>query len=149
MAHWLLIERLENWKVDKKEGFRRFGLSEKKETLANKIKKGDTLIFYISSGISKFSDVREATADGTTRLGPGGNYDLGFPIAISTRLQFALDQKKWVAIHDLVDKLSLTAGKADWRQVMRTSLRLLSDDDAMVIVGAMQRAAKGENIEST
>jgi predicted RNA-binding protein len=69
MAHWLLVERLDNWNVDKKEGFRRFGLSDKKKTLADRIKKGDTLIFYISSGISKFSDVREAIADGTARLG--------------------------------------------------------------------------------
>jgi len=32
---------------------------------------------------------------------------------------------------------------------MRSSLRLLSDDDAAVIVGAMKRVAKGENVEST
>src|SRR5258708_15770673 len=139
MAHWLLVKRLENWKVDEKEGFRRFGLSEQRERLASKIKEGHTLIFYISSGVSKFSDVREATADGTSRLGSSGNYDVGFPISISTRLQFALDPKKWVAIHDLVDKLSLTAGRADWRQLMRSSLRLLSDDDAPVILDAMKR----------
>jgi hypothetical protein len=120
----------------------------KKKTLADKINR-DTLIFYISSEVSKFSDVREATADGTARLGSICNYDIGFPISISTRLEFALDPTKWVDIHGLVEKLSFTAGKADWRQILRSSVRLLSDDDAAVILGAMKCAAKGDNVEST
>lgn len=142
VAYWLLVERLVNRQIDKAEGFRRFGLSERHKALADQMKKGDILIFYVSSGISKFSDVRQTIADGTAKLGSSGDYDTAFPISISTRLQFALDRNQWVPFHDLKDKLSITAGKGEWRQIMRSSLRRLSDEDAAVIIGAMKCAGK-------
>lgn len=143
MAHWLLVERLENWEVDRREGFLRFGLPENKRVLAGQIKKGDILIFYISSGISKFADVREATADGTTKLAYGGDYDTGYPLSISTLPRLSLNRDKWVSLHGLVSQLTLTSGKRDWRQIMRTSLRRLDESDANIIIEAMKRASKG------
>lgn len=142
MAFWLLVERVENWEVDKREGFRRFGLSDAKRVLGSQIKKGDTLVFYISSGVSRFSDIREATKDGTDKLGSVGEYDTGFPLSISTRPKLTLPRDKWVPLHDLVSLLSITAGKGDWRQTMRASLRRLSENDAAIIIGAMKRAEK-------
>ena len=68
VTHWLLVERLENWETDKREGFLRFGMPERKKKLAAQIKTGDQLIFYIASGISMLSDIRIATADGVSKL---------------------------------------------------------------------------------
>ena len=140
MTHWLLVERLENWKIDQMEGFRRFGLPEVKRTLAQQVEKGDTLIFYVSSGISRFSDIREATASGTAKLGIEGDYDTPYPLSISTRPILTLERHIWVPLHGLVSSLSLTSGKADWRQVMRNSLRRLSDEDGDLILNAMKHA---------
>jgi predicted RNA-binding protein len=140
-TYWLLIERLENWEIDQKQGFVRFGLPEKAR-LAQKIKKGDLLIFYISSGLSAFSDIREATADGTTKLPFGGDYDTAFPLSISTRPYLTLRRSDWVPIHHLLDKLEITSGKKDWRQVVRTTLKHLSDKDARVIIDAMKKASQ-------
>jgi hypothetical protein len=112
VAYWLLIERLENWETDEKEGFMRFGVSERAR-LAREIKKGDLLIFYVSSGLSAFSGVREATADGTTKLRFGGDYDTAYPLSISTRPYLTLSRSDWVPMHDLLEKLEMTSGKKD------------------------------------
>jgi hypothetical protein len=141
VAYWLLVERLENWEVDKQEGFRRFGLPERKESMASEIRKGDLLIIYVSSGISRFADIREATANEPRKLAFGGDYDTAFPLAISTEPHLTLDRPNWVPIHSLIEKLSLTAGKKDWRQVMRNTLRRLPDADAVAIIEAMQHTA--------
>jgi predicted RNA-binding protein len=141
MTYWLLVERLENWEVDRKEGFRRFGLPANKKQLASEMKKGDKLIFYVSSGLSKFADIREASEEGTFDLGVRGGYDTAFPISISTKPLLTLDLAQWVPIHDLISKISITATHKDWRQVMRTSLRRISDEDAEVIIDAMKQAA--------
>lgn len=138
VAYWLLVERLENWEVDKREGFRRFGLPESKEVMARQIRKGDLLIAYVSSGISSFADIRKAMADEPRKLGFGGDYDTAFPLAISTAPHLTLSRSNWVPIHSLTGRLSFTAGKGDWRQIMRTALRPLADADATVIIDAMK-----------
>jgi predicted RNA-binding protein len=142
MTHWLLVERLENWEVDRKEGFRRFGLPARKQRLAEQMRKGDKLIFYVSSGLSQFADIREVSEDGVFALGTGGGYDTAFPLFIATTPRLTLDPDKWVPIRDLIPKLSITSSKNDWRQVMRTSLREISDEDAEIIIDAMNQAAR-------
>ncbi len=141
MTYWLLVERLENWEVDRMEGFRRFGLPEKKKRWADEMKTGDKLIFYVSSGMSRFADVREVIKEGTFRLGASGAYDTAFPLFIATKPILTLDIEKWVAIQNLTRKLSFTAGMKDWRQVMRTSMRRLNHEDVAVILDAMNRSA--------
>lgn len=140
MAYWLLVERLENWRTDKEEGFRHFGIPDRKLPLASGIKTGDTLIVYVSSGVSKFTDVRRARRDGAVTLGAAGNYDMGFPVAIQTIPEFALEQAHWVPMKGLADKLSLTAGRAEWRHVMRHCLRRLTNEDGEIILAAMRKA---------
>ena len=41
---WMIIERLENWEVDKKAEFSMFGLSNRYKKAAEQIEKGD-LVF--------------------------------------------------------------------------------------------------------
>jgi len=144
LTHWLLVERVENWRIDEQEGFRRFGLPDQKKRLADEIKKGDILIIYISSGLSMISDIREATVDGTTRLGRSGNYDTPYSVSISTKPLLTLPRKKWVRFNELIDKLSFTLGKKNWSQIMRNCLRRLSKEDADIIINAINQSHQNE-----
>ena len=60
---------------------------------ADEMKAGDTLIFYVSSGMSQFADVREVTKEGTFKLGVGGRYDTAFPIFIATKPVLTLERR--------------------------------------------------------
>jgi hypothetical protein len=142
ISHWLLVERLENWNVDRSEQFRQFGLPRGKKKLGDLIKTGDLLIFYVSSGISSFADVREARADGLLKLGLEGDYDSPYPWRVMTKPVLTLPRDRWVPIKSLIADLSLTAGRPDWRQCMRTSLRRLERGDATVILESMRFASK-------
>src|SRR5258708_32352278 len=97
------------------------------------MKAGDTLIFYVSSGMSQFADVREVTKEGTFKLGVGGRYDTAFPIFIATKPALTLELANWVKIHGLLDKLAITASKRAWRQVRRTSLDKIAASDSEII----------------
>lgn len=140
MAYWLLVERRENWEVDREEGFLRFGIPKSKVKQASRIEKGDILIFYVSSGVSRFSDVREATDNGTKKLALGGNYDAAFPVYISTRPYLTLPKEAWVPLAPVARKLSFIGDVKDWRQLLRTTLRLLSDNDGRFLLSTMQTA---------
>lgn len=139
MANWLLVERYENYRIDLDEGFIRFGIPESKATLGVQVCSGDTLIFYVSSGRSSFSHVREATRDGLHKLGLAGEYDTGYAYALATKPVLLLPRSQWISIKELQNALSFVRGK-DLRRAMRTSIMRLSDADAAVILGAMQRA---------
>jgi predicted RNA-binding protein len=140
-SYWLLVERLENWNFDQRNGFRQFGLPDHKKTLGSEIKKGDLLIFYVSTGVSSFADIREAQADGVSKMPRGEHYDTAFPLRITTQPYLILSREQWVPMKLLADRISITAGKADWRHVVRNSLRRLSSSDAEAIIAAMQQSA--------
>lgn len=142
--YWLLVERLENWEADSRDGFSKFGISDMRLALANQIRKGDLLIFYVSSGISSFADVRRATANGARKLSVGGKYDTAFPWALSTEPVLTLERAQWVPIKGLLSSLALTRGKTNWTHMFRTSLRRMDPDDGSVIMAAM-REAKGRS----
>lgn len=142
MKYWMFVERLENWKVDEAEGFRRFGIPDRKGRIASQIRKGDHLIFYVSSGISAFSDIREAMTDGTQALRFGGEYDTAFPISVATRPILVLPREKWVPIKLYLSKLSFTAGKKDWRQTMRNSVRQLECADGETLTHLIFNSAR-------
>lgn len=139
---WLIVERIENWTVDKESNFDKFGFSSRLERRASQIEKGDTLIVYVSSGISSFSDIRRVTSEKLQKLKYGGDYDSAFPVCVQTESVFDLPRASWVPIKELVSTLSFTKNKADWRQVMRNSLRILEHSDAEIIMSRMKGALK-------
>jgi hypothetical protein len=49
--HWLIIERLENWKADCENGFSFFGLPPRYKSVSSIIRSGDKVYCYVSSGI--------------------------------------------------------------------------------------------------
>jgi hypothetical protein len=138
-SNWLLVERLSNWQIDQLDEFSQFGIPRAQEKLGKQIKKGDLLIFYVSSGISSFADVRQAREDGLSSLGPEGHYDEAYPWRVATKPVLTLPQERWVPIKTLFSKLSFIA-EPGWQQCMRQSVRMLRASDASVILEAMRRA---------
>lgn len=136
MSVWLLVERLENWRVDESEGFRRFGLSARAARQASKVEAGDLLAFYVSGGVSAFSDIRRSVLTGVERLRLGGDYDTAYPLALRTEPVLTLERERWLPMDEISSELALFVGK-DWRQMMRTSLRRLDEADGERLIAAI------------
>lgn len=139
---WMIVERLENWQVDEANDFQFFGIPDRLERRAREISRGDYFIVYVSSGISAFSDIRQATSSKLSRLRFGGNYDTPFPYRVETKPVLTLERKQWVPIKSMISELSFTRDKRDWRQVMRNALRTLSSHDASLINKKMTEAER-------
>lgn len=139
-SYWMIVERYENWVVDRDEGFQRFGISQKKEMLAKQLETGDLLVVYIS-GLGCFSDLRRVRSASLVRLKYGGSYDSPFSSAIATEPTLTLPEEKWVRAASLAAKLTFLA-KPDWRQSFRHSLRRLPEPDGKIIEGALRQAQR-------
>lgn len=134
MAHsWLIIERLENWQVDRAANFAMFGLSNRYKKSAERIEKDDLIFCYVSSGISAFSDIRVAQATGIKPLRRRTDYDAAFDFYISTAPHLVLERPHWLPLKSILHELDLTKDRAEWRQMFRTSLRLLTPHDGQLL----------------
>ena len=142
---WMAVERLENWEADRATDFTMFGIPDRTRKRAQKIRKGDLIVAYVSSAISCFADIRRITTPTIQKLGFVGGYDDVFPFCIRTESILVLDREAWVPIQGMLNDLSLTKGKTDWRQTVRNSFRILSEHDAERIIQAMKRSARSRN----
>ena len=140
LHNWLLIESFENWNIDCNNQFSYFGFKESREKAAGFIHAGDRIFIYVT-GKSCFADIRTAAKTGPRRLRMGGNYIDTFPICIDTTPLITLKPDKWVPFSELRSQLSFTKDLADWRQVFRTTQRLLTKADASLIEEAIKRRA--------
>jgi len=141
--YWLIVERYENWLVDSAEGFRHFGLSERRKAAIERIKAGDLLIVYVT-GKSCFSDVRRVLMPTTVRLKLGGPYDAAFPYALATEPVVTLKAENWLSVQSLAPKLGFLQFR-DWRQAMRNSLREIPESDGRLLEKAIRSAAAHSN----
>jgi hypothetical protein len=142
---WLIIERLENWKVDKTNGFSFFGLSSRHHKFASEIRKDDVLYCYVSSRISAFTDsrvVQDAQIKTTRRATYRDFYDQTFAFYFVTAPLLVLPREKWVPIKELISDLDLTRGRAAWSALFQTSIRKLSTHDAAVLKSRLEKAAQ-------
>ncbi len=137
MQYWIIVERLENWKADKKDNFTKFGLKNRNRQVASSIEKGDILISYISSRISSFADIREATASGVAHLKSEDDYDTAFELYVATSPKLVLDRPKWLPVKEIVTSLELTMERKEWASLFRTSLRKLSEKDGRFLTNLM------------
>lgn len=138
---WLIVERLENWEVDKANNFSFFGLSERYRKTASEIKKDDLVFCYVSSGISAFSDIR-LVSDATLRQLKTQSYNSAFANCFATAPVLVLARDKWIPIKDVEEELDLTRGQANWRSKLQTSIRRLSPHDATLLRGKLEEAAE-------
>ena len=140
-TNWLIIESLENWKVDEKNGFLHFGFTKRFYRLKDLIKAGDQLFTYVT-GVRAFSDIREVTKDGLRTLPMGGDYERSLPYCIDTKVLLVLPRDSWLPIHDVKDQLNLTAGKKYWSMILRAAPRRIEEDDAELLAGVMQKKSQ-------
>jgi hypothetical protein len=130
---WLIVETLPNWKVDQRNQFSYFGLTRRFFRLKDEIKKGHRLFAHVT-GKSSFADIRQVIKDGVRNLPTGGDYEVSLPYCIDTKPVLILPPEKWVSIHELKDRLKLTAGQRNWGHVFRSAPRRLDKADAAVLV---------------
>lgn len=142
--YWLIVERAENWSVDKSNSFTFFGIGDRHLKSASKIAAGDILISYISSGISKFADVRQAEKAGTHKIRRDVGYDSPFSQYIITKSLVVLQKKNWLPISEVIKDLEFTRSASDWRQLLRISLREVSVNDGELLLGLMKSRASAD-----
>lgn len=138
---WLIVERPDNWETDKENNFRYFGIPKRKIGMANEISAGDILFVYVSKGISKFSDIRVVKSNQLKKLNRSVGYDDIFPYAIVTKPLITLPAEKWVPVKNMIAKLSFTKDLKDWRPMFRSSIRELTDQDAVIIRKRIETAS--------
>jgi predicted RNA-binding protein len=129
---WLIVESFPNWKVDEKNRFCYFGLTERSSRQKEHIKAGDRLFAYVV-GKSSFSDIREVIKDGVRQLPRGGDYETSLPYCIDTKPVLVLPPKNWVSIHEVKDNLKLISGQSNWGYLLRMALRRLEKSDAALL----------------
>ena len=121
-----------------------FGIPERVRKRVESIRVGDLIIAYVSSAISSIADIRRITTPTIEKLGFMRGYDDIFPFCIRTESVLVLERKAWVPIRGMLNGLSFTKGRRDWRQTVRNSFRLLTVDDGTQIVQRMRRAARSK-----
>lgn len=142
---WLIIERLENWKVDAANNFSFFGLPNRSRKIAAEIKARDYIICYVSSGLSVFSDIRVVQDTGIRQL-KNQSYDSAYPFFFSTASVLVLPSEKWVALKEVGPHLDLTRGRTDYRPLFQTSIRKLTSHDSEYLQAKLREAAVSERV---
>lgn len=141
MQAWLIVQRIENWRVDYSGNFSNVGLPASRIKMAKQIEVGDRLVTYIASRRSAISDIREVTSVTQSRRAPQAQagYDGVYPFVLKTRPLIVLAESAWFPIQNLIPLLSLTRGVGDWRQLFRNSLRRLTENDYQLIEKTMKK----------
>tara|TARA_B100000315_G_C14419751_1_gene514977 strand:+ start:84 stop:545 length:462 start_codon:yes stop_codon:yes gene_type:complete len=145
--YWLLIEHLENWHVDERNGFTFFGLPNRQLKMANRVKIGDLLLFYIADGVSSIADVREAVENGTHDIDWNIGYDEPYRICVRTRPHISLEQGNWLPIKDYLPHLSLTKeafrkNPKRWGYIFQHSMRKLGKEDGCFLVDELRKRSE-------
>ena len=139
-SYWLIVERYENWNVDRAENFRRFGLPERSRNTAAKINPGDLLVVYVS-GKNCFSDVRRVISPTIAPLKLGGPYDAAFAFALSTEPFITPTEENWIRVQQLADRL-IFLSRTDWRQSFRNSIRPIPEVDGKLIQSLFEQGGQ-------
>jgi hypothetical protein len=136
---WLIIERLENWEFDAANNFAFFGLKSRYRKVVAEIQPDDSIICYVSSGISAFSDIRVVQDAALGHL-KNHSYDRAFPYFLSTASVLVLPREKWVALKEVAPGLELTRGRTDYRPLFQTSIRKLTEHDSTYLQAKVREA---------
>lgn len=140
--YWLLVERPDNWSVDRSQGFKRFGLPSRSRKRASQLRAGHILFSYVSGGVSCLSDIGEVSSDQVHEDAVVHGYDEISPLAIDTRPLLVLERTEWIPIMSLLNDLTFTREHKDWRQLFRVTLRALSEPDGSVLWARMHNGLK-------
>jgi predicted RNA-binding protein len=145
---WIVVVRYDNWRVLNRLRFTLLGLPDRRGVPSSALKVGDTIFIYVASG--------RASIAGTIRVESAPFrqssfiWDDLFPVRYRTSPEVTLKQREWLRIHDVVDRLSFSQGKTDWRQCFRFTLkRITPEDEALLREGmAAHVLAPGHGTEN-
>jgi hypothetical protein len=145
--NWLIIERLENWEADEKNGFSFFGLPRRYRNIASQITKGDKVYCYVS-GVGAFSDIRAVRDPGIKEIKEDSFHDIytrNFACYFTTSPIVVLPRESWIPLYKLVPFLELTKERtpSSRRAIFQTSIRKLSTADAKLLSARIKSAAEG------
>jgi hypothetical protein len=142
---WMIVERLENWEADQKNGFSFFGLSDRYRNIASQINKGDKVFCYVSSAIGAFSDIRVVRDSGIKQMSQDTLhiYNKHFAFCFTTSPLLVLPRGIWVPLSQLLSTLELTKDRAPpgQRALFQTSIRRLSTTDGETLEKAIRGAS--------
>ena len=128
MQGWMIVERLENWKVDEANNFAFFGLKERYRKIAGEIAAGDLVFCYVSSGRSSFADIRLVKEAGLRPLKMQPYY-LAYSHSFATTPSLILPEPQWLPIKEIAENLDLTRGRTQYSSLFQTSIRKLTTHD--------------------
>lgn len=149
MKFWMIVERIDNWKIDEANGFQFFGLPEKSRKFSNSLEPGDVLLTYVSGGPSSIADSREVldvdvpADDRLTRYSDSTSYFRDLSFLLLTRPIDVLPREHWIPFKSLAEELSATKGRNSWSWFVQTSLRQLAEPDGVLIYSEIQKAGGG------
>lgn len=137
--YWLLVERYENWLIDKSQGFKKLGFSDRHLANVKKIQKGDKIVIYVTkkSGFAVVYEVVSPTYYRDTSL----IWDDIFPLRIEVKPQIVLKEDAFVPVRNVTNELSfLKDKKENWGKCFQNPMRELNEQDYKKIVEFIQRA---------
>lgn len=143
VSYFLIVERPENWAVDKETGFSQFGIPRTRASIGSAIRAEDILITYVSGGVSRIADCRRVTAGGLVPRTKDVPYKSVFPWFILTEPLIALSEEEWIPIREMLERLEFAKGITNWRQLFRTSVRRLSATDGYILCEELKRRQDG------
>jgi hypothetical protein len=134
-ARWLAVASAEHVRRGRQGGFMQ--VNHGKAAPLRRIKPGDFVVYYSpSTVIGKKDGLQSFTAIGVVRAGEPYQGEMGGGFTPFRRDVDWADSRE-VAIAPLLDRLDLTAGRANWGYQLRFGLLPLSAHDLRLIAEAM------------
>lgn len=140
--HFLNVESYSNWLADQANGFLLLGISERKRELAETVRKGDYIVTYVKD--KGFADVRYIAGENLVSFANSSAYDEIFPCALETKSIAALHSSRHIPAEILADRLSFAA--AHWKHPIQQSLRLITQEDGLLLVSLIVATGKADRI---
>ena len=138
-SYWVQVFSLETWDEFIHAGGATTGFRLSRWGHVQKVKPGDYLLCYLSV-VSRWVGLLEAQSDAyldnTTRIWRGEQY----PCRLDVRLLKSLSVERAVPIRELADRLSIFK-RPRWNFHLIGSPTKWKDEDAIVVIGAIDRAA--------
>lgn len=145
--HFLSIESHYNWMADRASGFLLLGVSEQKRQFAETLCKGDYIVTYVNG--SGFADVRCITGECLTPLMNRVAYDEPFVHGLETKALAVIHPNRHIPAEPLLDRLGSACKRVPWKRSIHQSLRLISQEDGLLLVSLIVAISKVERVTAT
>jgi hypothetical protein len=150
---WILTGSPENHAATAEHGFSVIGLKELRRNFATQISPGDRIVLYLTRKMAFAASIRVTGElfEDRTKLWPGkpGKAD-AYPWRFPTEPEFVAEEASWVPAETLVDELEHIQRwpREHWKLAFQGQIRAVSEHDAAVLAGRLERAASSVPAEA-